>query len=236
MASTGTAKSNAGRGLPALALVFRVIVAAIGTGLWFGSQALIRTRPLPSSGIGDGLQVLTAPLNFYFLQHPSSANALLMVSSAVIDGLTVFLLAGWILGRSVRPLLGLFILLGLRQIMQGLCALPQPPNMIWHYPGFPSLLVTYNVANDFFFSAHTAIAVFGATELARLGRRWLKLVAIVIVLFEASTVLVLRVHYTMDVFTAVIAALYVAHLADRISPPVDRNLSRYLGPFRNHRG
>jgi PAP2 superfamily C-terminal len=134
------------------------------------------------------------------------------------------------LGRSVRPLLGLVILLGLRQAMQGLCALPQPPNMIWHNPGFPSLLVTYNVANDFFFSAHTAIAVFGATELARLGRLWLKLVAIVIVLFEVTTVLVLRAHYTMDVFTAIVAALYVAHLAERISPPLDRKLARFLAP------
>ena len=235
MASTETEKSNAGRGLRALPLMFRVIVAAIGAGLWFGTQALIRSRPLPASSIGDGLHVLTAPLNFYFLQHPGAANALLIASSAFVDGLTVFLLAGWILGRSIRPLLGLFILLGLRQIMQGLCALPQPPNMIWHYPGFPSLLVTYSVANDFFFSAHTTIAVLGATELARLGRRWLKLAASVIVLFEASTVLVLRIHYTMDVFTAVIAALYVAHLADRISPRLDRKLSKYLGPFRNQR-
>jgi PAP2 superfamily C-terminal len=235
MAPTETAKGNAKRALPnrplpALPLIVRLFVTAIAVGLWFGTQALIRTRPLPASGIGDGLLVLTAPLNSYFLRHPSAANALLIVSSAFIDGLTLFLLAGWILGRSVRPLLGLVILLGLRQAMQGLCALPQPPNMIWHNPGFPSLLVTYNVANDFFFSAHTAIAVFGATELARLGRLWLKLVAIVIVLFEVTTVLVLRAHYTMDVFTAIVAALYVAHLAERISPPLDRKLARFLAP------
>ncbi len=228
MASTETAKGNAGRSLPVPPLIVRLIVTAIGVGLWFGTQALIRSRPLPASGIGDGLLVLTAPLNSYFLQHPSAANALLIVSSAFIDGLAIFLLGGWILGRSVRPALGLGMVLGLRQIMEALCALPQPPNMIWHYPGFPSLLVTYTVANDFFFSAHTAIAVLGATELARLGRRWLKLVAIVIVLFEVTTVLVLRAHYTMDVFTAIVAALYVAHLAERISQPLDRKLAKYL--------
>jgi len=238
MASTDSAKGDAGRArpalprpalpLPALPLIVRLIVTAIGVSLWFGTQALIRSRPLPASGIGDGLMVLTAPLNSYFLQHPSAANALLIVSSAFIDGLAIFLLAGWILGRSVRPVLGLSIVLGLRQIMQGLCALPQPPNMIWHDPGFPSLLVTYTVANDFFFSAHTAIAVVGATELARLGIRWLKLVAIVIVLFEVTTVLVLRAHYTMDVFTAIFAALFAAHLAERVSPSLDRKMARFL--------
>jgi len=229
MGSTQTVTGTARRTTqPALPWIVRLVVTAIAVGLWFGTQALIRTRPLPASGIGDGLLALTAPLNAYFFQHLRAANALLIVSSAFVDGLTVSMLAGWILGRSVRPLLGLVILLGLRQIVQGLCALPQPPNMIWHDPGFPSLLVTYTVANDFFFSAHTAIAVLGATELVRLGRRWLKLLAIVIVLFEVTAVLVLRAHYTMDVFAAIVAALYVAHLAERIAPPLDRKLVRYL--------
>ena len=119
-------------------------------------------------------------------------------------------------------------MLGLRQVVEGLCALPTPNNMVWHHPGFPSLLVTYSVANDYFFSAHTAIAVFAATELARLGRRWLKVLSVVIVVFEGATVLVLRAHYAMDVFTAIIAALYAAHLSERLSPTLDRKLSRFL--------
>ena len=127
------------------------------------------------------------------------------------------------------------MLLGLRQMMEALCALPAPNNMIWHYPGFPSLLVTYGVASDYFFSAHTTIAVFAATELARLGRRWLKLLSAAVVVFEAATVLVLRAHYTMDVFTAIIAALYAAHLSERISPALDRKLARFLVPPADRR-
>ena len=69
------------------------------------------------------------------------------------------LLGSWLFGGSVRPFLGLVLLMALRQLVQSLCPLPAP-GMIWHYPGFPSLLVTYRVANDFFFSGHTAIAVF----------------------------------------------------------------------------
>jgi membrane-associated phospholipid phosphatase len=94
--------------------------------------------------------------------------------------------------------------------------------MIWHNPGFPSLLVTYNVANDYFFSGHTAIAVLAAVEFARFRRPWLTSMAVLLVLFEIAVVIVLRAHYTMDVFTAVIAALWVARLAERLSPPVDR--------------
>src|SRR5262249_15229388 len=106
---------------------------------------------------------------------------------------------------------------GLRQIIQSVVALPTPPNSIWHYPGFPSLLVTYSVSNDYFFSCHTAIAVLAVTEIARLGNRWLTALGIVVAIFEIATVLVLRAHYTMDVFTGIVTGLYAAYLAGWIS-------------------
>jgi len=140
----------------------------------------------------------------------------------------VFLLASWLFGRSIRPLLGLLILVGLRQIMQRVCALPPPPNMIWHNPGFPSLLVTYSVAGDFFFSGHTAIAVFGAAQLSRLGRPWLTALAWCLAIFEAMTVIVLRAHYAMDVFAGAVTALWVDALLDKIVPALDRQLARRM--------
>ena len=202
-------------------LLLRFLVTGIVLALWFWTQSLIGARTAPTSGIGDALHNLTAGLNSYFGQNISAVNALLIVSSALIDALGLFLLGRWLFGGSVRPFLGLFLLMTLRQVMQAICALPPPPNMIWHYPGFPSLLVTYHVANDFFFSGHTAIAVFGAIELSRLRRKWLTVFALVIVIFEIATVLVLRAHYTMDVFTGVIAALGVARFSERISLRLD---------------
>jgi hypothetical protein len=168
----------------------------------------------------------TAGLNTYFAQHTAAADALLIASSAVIDALGLFLIGGWLLGGSVRPFLGLFLLMALRQVIQALCALPAPPNMIWHYPGVPSLLVTYKVANDFFFSGHTAIAAYGALELARFRKSWLTAAAMVIVVFEVATVLILRAHYTMDVFAGIVAALWVSQISERVSPRIDQLLSR----------
>jgi hypothetical protein len=202
-------------------LIRRIVLTGLALGIWFWTQSLIAHRAAPASGVGDALHTLTASPNSYFYHSPTAANALLIVSSVLIDGLALFLLVRWLFGPSVRPFLGLVLLLGLRQIMQAICALPAPPNMIWHYPGFPSLLVTYNVGNDFFFSGHTAIAVLGAIELARLGKRWLTALAVAMVLFEIATVLVLRAHYTMDVFTGILAALWVARFCTVVSPPID---------------
>ncbi len=140
-------------------LLLRLLVTGIVLALWFWTQSLIGARNAPPSGMGDALHDLTAGLNSYFARNAGAANALLIVSSGVIDALGFFLLGRWLFGGSVRPFLGLFLLMALRQVMQAICALPPPPNMIWHYPGFPSLLVTYHVANDFFFSGHTAICL-----------------------------------------------------------------------------
>jgi len=80
--------------------------------------------------------------------------------------------------------------------------------------------------NDLFFSGHTAIAVLGAIELYRLRPRPLVMAgSALIVLFEVSTVLVLRAHYTMDVFTGAIAAIVAANAAEWIcsSPMISKN-------------
>jgi hypothetical protein len=92
------------------------------------------------------------------------------------------------------------MVLGLHQIMQACVALPAPPGAIWHNPGVPHCSSPYSVAHDYFFSGHTAIAVLGACELGRFGRRWVTAGGVMIVCFEVVVVLVLRAHYTMDVF------------------------------------
>ena len=102
--------------------------------------------------------------------------------------------------------------------------------MIWRDPSVPSVLVTYDVATDFFFSGHTGLAVLGAVELSRVGgRKWLAL-GVAIAIFEATTVLVLRAHYTMDVFTGAVAARYASILASRIAPWCDRMLGSLARP------
>lgn len=210
----------------------RALVVMLGLCAWFWSQGRIGMRGFPSAGIGDGLHRLTAPWHAYLLEHPAEADALLIASSAGVDLLALFLLLRGIFGESIRPFLGLVVLMAIRQVCQALCALPAPPDMIWHYPGFPSLLVTYGIANDFFFSGHVAIAVYGAMELGRLrGALW-KSLGVMVVLFEAATVLTLRAHYTMDVFAGAITALWVVGISSSLAAPCDQRLSRILGTRR----
>jgi len=68
-------------------LLLRLLVAGIVLALWFWTQSLIGARTAPGSGIGDALHNLTAGLNSYFARNSGAANALLIVSSALIDTL-----------------------------------------------------------------------------------------------------------------------------------------------------
>jgi hypothetical protein len=147
----------------------RAVMVALCLNLWFLTQKMIGTREAKDGEISDILHARTARLHRYIAAHPRVANAILIGSSAFIDGFGLFLILWSILGPSLRPFAALFILFALRQLCQGACALPKPPGMVWRNPGFPSLFVTYDVGNDFFFSGHTAVAMLGAIELARIS-------------------------------------------------------------------
>lgn len=144
-------------------LLLRLMVTGVVLAIWFWTQSLLGARNVPSTGVGDALHHLTASLNSYFAGNPGAANALLIGSSAIIDALGLFLLGSWLFGGSIRPFLGLVMLMLLRQLVEALCSLPVPPGMIWHDPGFPSVLVTYHVAND---------SSFLDTRLSRFSGRW----------------------------------------------------------------
>ena len=216
----------------------RALIVVLGLAAWYGTQYLIGAkRPLPADEAakagslltdGDVLLRLTAPINQYLNRRAQAANALLVASSAIIDVLGLFVIGWSILGPSLGPFLGLIILFALRQMCQALTALPPPAGMIWRRPGWPSLLVTYGVANDLFFSGHTALAVYGAVQVALAGSGWLVALAVLIALFEIAAVLVLRAHYTIDVFGGTLAALLAAWIAAYAGPWCDAALASLL--------
>jgi hypothetical protein len=212
----------------------RVAVVVVALGLWFWTQRLLGKRtPIdggnPGVVLGDGVHWLTRRVHAYLLSKPGAANALLVSSSLVIDLLGGYLIATALFGPTVRPFLGLIMVFALRQACQALCPLPSPPNMIWRTPGFPSLLVTYGTSNDLFFSGHTALAVFGAATLADTFGPLGMALGVAIVAFEIGAVLVLRAHYTLDVFAGAVTALYVHRVAMQWSPTVDGWLASVAG-------
>ncbi len=203
-----------------------------------GSSTLTAVEPTavaapPAGAICDRLHLRTTRINQRLNADPRLSRMLLISSSLVIDLLGLYMLGSAIFGRTFEPFLGLFMVFALRQIIQAFCPLPPPDGMIWRDTGFPTLLVTYGTSNDLFFSGHTAIAVYGAATLASAWGPPGIAVGLAIVFFEIAAVLLLRAHYTMDVFAGAVAALYIHRLAIDFAPTVDRwiGYSGKLGHF-----
>ena len=202
-------------------MILRAAAVAGALLLWFWTQRLLGRRPPPGGSMGDRVHDWTAGLHARLLANPRAANGTLVASSLLIDAVGLSLVGAALLGPTFRPFLALLCVFTMRQACQALCALPTPPGMIWRNPGFPTLLVTYEVGNDFFFSGHTAIAVLGALEAARAGPEWLAWTAGAVAVLEAGAVLVLRAHWTVDVLAGVLAAALGDLLAARAAPVVD---------------
>jgi hypothetical protein len=173
---------------------------------WFKTQRLIHLKGFPKKEIGDLSHDLLKNQHKYLFNNKNASNKLLIISSLIIDIFGLGLIAIGICGESLAPFLALMILFGMRQISQAFCSLPAPKGMIWHYPGVPSLFVTYGTTNDFFFSGHTAIAVLGAIVACAHSPWIIALLALLGAIFEIWTVLVLRAHYTMDIIGAILGA------------------------------
>jgi len=197
-------------------LMLKGLLIVVSLAAWFWTQSLIASRGLKDGQIGDLIHDLTESWNTWLLARPKVSSGILIASSAGIDLFGLFLIGAGVFGPTLRPFLALLILFAFRQLCQALCALPAPPKMIWHHPGFPSLLVTYGTANDFFISGHTAIAVLGAIEAWHLLPFGVGVAAAVVAVLEGAVVIILRAHYTMDVLGAIVAAFCAAGLAGQI--------------------
>ena len=209
----------------------RIGLVMAGIALWYWTQKLLGKR-VPAVAyevpLTDGIHVLTARIHRRYATNVAAGNRLLILSSLVIDLIGAYLIGCAIFGASVRPYLGLVMVFALRQVCQMLCPLPAPAGMVWRYPGVPAILVTYGTANDLFFSGHTAIAVYGAATLAGHWGPWGLALGLAIAFFEAATVLVLRAHYTMDVFTGIVCALWVYTLSGAAAPWVDGMIGHWV--------
>jgi membrane-associated phospholipid phosphatase len=204
---------------PAIGIRSGIVVVALV--LWYWTQRLIARKAAAKNGLGDVVHDLTARWHRYFIMNPRAANAALIISSLFIDLTGIALIGAAIFGPTFAPFVAILIVFAFRQLCQGLCTLPPPPGIIWRNPGFPSLLVTYDVGNDFFFSGHTALAVLGAIMAAQYGPLWLGIITAIIALGEIIVVLVLRAHYTLDVVAGAFAAFFAAGVAGKLAPAVD---------------
>jgi len=96
-----------------------------------------------------------------------------------------------------------------------------PEGYLWDYPGFPSLFVSYLKSNDFFYSGHVGLPVLQICEFYKIKKYNLIPLSAFIVVLEFFTMIVLRGHYTVDLFAGIIIAHYSFMISDQLIYIVD---------------
>jgi hypothetical protein len=206
----------------------RLLVVAFFITLWYETQSSISeqdeiVRQLNGEHIIDRVHDFIEPIHLFITDNENVSKWLLITSTLLIDIMGLWIVFISITGHSFRPFFSLVTVFTLRQFCQLLVSLPSPPGMIWENPGVPSIFVTYDTGSDFFFSGHTAIATIFAIEMTR-HMNYVKpamILGALLLLFEASIVLVLKAHWFMDVLTAIICARWATYVSSRHSEVLD---------------
>jgi hypothetical protein len=200
----------------------------VGIACIFTTQYFISQKSIPACGITDVIQNIFLPFNEYLRNHVKVGDVLLISMNFLLDCMFLFMAVDTIITRNIRPFLTYVLFFTLRQTMQYLIGLPIPPHIIWHDPGIPSLLQNYQITNDLYFSGHAGISLIAAFEMSSFGKRWLTTLGFTIFALESILVIALQIHYTMDVFTAIITVFCITDLSCHLAHPINRFLTRIM--------
>ena len=211
------------------ALFLKILFLLLIFVIWHTGQVLLEENKVALGGISyDRFHVWLAPFNTYLNEHVWVANAVLIITSFHIDVILVGLGLWGIFGKTVRPLIGIALILFSREFCQFIVSENIPAGMVWHYPGFPSLVVTYHTSLDFYYSGHSASAMLSVMELwnRKPYKRSYFVIAFLLLWMEFFSILAMRFHYSIDVITGLFAGAVCFSTAKVISPYFDR----YLNP------
>lgn len=204
-------------------ILTRVIILSVLFFLWHLTQDAIsnlKSEMVNVNGLVDQTFSATHGINAYLNSHREVARLLLIFASLEVDLLTLYIFGISIFGKSTRPVVGLVVLMVLRQFCQCMVLLPVPEGLLWFDTGFPTLFVTYDVTNDFFFSGHTALTVYAALALCpRSNTVKMHIIRWGLIIFQIGVLVALRAHYFMDIYTAFFTALAVHCFIKRIPLP-----------------
>ena len=167
------------------------------------------------------------PITNAISQNLYIRDLLLIASSAFLDVFMICFICVYISkGNSWAPLLHMGFFYGFRgAVVQNLVIMQIYDTYIFEYPGFPSLVVPYFRAADFFYSGHSGCALLLGLQMADMGYSELKYVGFLLGIFEGLVLTMLRIHYSIDIIFGLIASHYlyfvtkeIAKYADKIFP------------------
>lgn len=143
------------------------------------------------------------------MEHRTFKDWSIALTSLYLDSMFIFFAVHFILyAKNARLLYSVGFFYIVRAICQALFLFEFPIGYTFEDPGFPSLMVPYQVTSDFYFSGHSGILLFITIELWHLRFTKLCICNILVLLCMVAVMLTTRGHYSIDVVIGILTGLY----------------------------
>lgn len=183
----------------------------------------------------DKLFDWTEPVNIYLRGAVKTKKVFLIVSSLLMDLMTIAFGTYWIWkSKTYRPIITFVLFLGLRASVQMLFQMSLPEGYLWEYPGFPSLMISYMKTNDFFFSGHVGTSTIVALEISYQGYNKIALIPLFVTAVQFVNMLFMRGHYSIDLITGFLLAHYLFLIVDKYVKYIDNSCLSIEGKGSNN--
>ena len=200
-------------------LWFWVRAAFVFFGLGFVIVNAVYGFVMPNSHVDcllDKFFELTSGINKYLQDNVTPRHVIIATSSLFVDFVIVYMSLYWVIwGKSWRLVVSIFTFYMLRAAVQSVFQMKYPEGYLWESPGFPSLTISYLKTNDFFFSGHVGFPIIVAMECYNLNKPFMTIFCFLTCAIEATTMIVTRGHYSIDILTGLIVSHYVYILVEK---------------------
>lgn len=201
-------------------LLYNILSVGILQLFWYITQRFLECDNDDQSGnkIIDRVHNLNIikQMHNYLLNNINVTRYIIIFTTLMIDINVIYFVYEFVINDQVKPIMLLIMGIFFRQLCQCINRLPSPDGVIWFDPGFPSLIMHYDVTNDFFFSGHTLVSLIFGIELLGSPHLIIQLYAGFYMISEILFVLTSKAHYFMDIYGAVSTYFMLSYFYDKM--------------------
>lgn len=178
---------------------------------------------------------LLGDITRYLSQNWNLRNLLMISASNFLDIFFVSFLCVFVnKGNSWKPILHLVMFYGVRNaLVQSMILLEFYDTYIFGDPEFPTILVPFVRAPDFFYSGHAGCAIIIGMQLRDMGYKEMMYVGVLMSFYEGFVLTVTRGHYSMDIVFGMMMAHYIYFYSTKLGDYLDNYVPVWGVPTKN---
>lgn len=174
----------------------------------------------------DKMFTFTKDINRYITSNSILHDGYLITAGFLMD-CAIFLGFAYfaLVFKSWRMIISLGTLYLVRGFIQETYVMGHPEEYSFHYPGIISVSVPYFKTHDYFFSGHVSLPLIIGVEFFKNKYNKLSFFCFFVACYEMVMMIILRGHYSIDLYAGFIFSFYFCRISEYVVPYVDSFLN-----------